>query len=224
MIHKLISLIYPTKCAVCREIITSSDKAVLCPTCIVKWRKERGYLQKRRSPEHTDGLISLVNYSKAKDNAAKRMIIMAKDRRNDGLYSFFASELAGAIARDGGRFDAVAFVPRSPAKVIETGTDQSEEIARRLAKLLGIPFVSALKCTGSTEQKLLDKNKRYENARSRFHAARSAARSLADKRVLLFDDIITTGASLSACADILKSECGASRVVALTIASSDFEN
>lgn len=222
MIRKLISLIYPTKCAVCREIIVGNDKTVLCGDCIVKWRKERGCLNRRQSPENTDGLISLVSYSKTKDSAGKRMIIMAKDRKNDGLYSFFASELASAVKADGGRFDAVAYVPRSPAKIVETGTDQSEEIARRLAKLLQIPFIRALKCSGKGEQKLLDKNARYENAKSRFHSVKNFESVIKGKRVLLFDDIITTGASLSACAEILKNECGASKVICLTVASNEY--
>lgn len=221
MIRKLISLIYPPKCAVCREIVTENGKAALCGNCLAKWRKERSYFKSRSCPSGTDGLISLVNYSKTRDSAGKRMVLLAKDRRNDALYSFFARELYCAITSDGGRFDVLTYVPRSPEKILDTGTDQSEEIAKRLAKQLKIPFVRAVRCTGKQEQKKLDKGRRYENAKSRFLLARGAGSRLEGKRVLLFDDIITTGASLSACADILKSQCGAVKVICITVASSD---
>ena len=95
----------------------------------------------------------------------------------------------------------VTYCPRSPRKVREKGTDQAERMARRLASRLGVPFVPTLARQDNEEQKMLDREARYRHASHSYHLRRGGSVTL--KRVILVDDIVTTGASMAACAEVL---------------------
>ena len=95
----------------------------------------------------------------------------------------------------------ITYCPRSPRKVRDVGTDQAERVARRLAVLLGVPFVKTLKRRDNQEQKQLTEAERRYHASHSYHLRSSASVML--KRVILVDDIVTTGASMAACTDAL---------------------
>lgn len=95
----------------------------------------------------------------------------------------------------------VTYCPRSPRKVREKGTDQAERMARHLAKRLGLPFVPTLSRRDDTEQKMLDREERRRHASHSYRLRRGASVTL--KRVILVDDIVTTGASMAACTEVL---------------------
>lgn len=89
-------------------------------------------------------------------------------------------------------------------------------LARRLGAVLGVPVVQALRTRRSAAQKQLGRAGRMQNARTAY-ACRPGT-DLSGKRVLLVDDIITTGATASACALALL-QAGASDVTAAAIAA-----
>jgi predicted amidophosphoribosyltransferase len=99
----------------------------------------------------------------------------------------------------------------------ERGYNQAELIAKPLARLLGIPFRSYLlvRTRPRHNQLRLTRRERWETVRG---AYATHERALVDKlRVLLVDDVFTTGATLDACSKALKG-AGAARVVGLTVA------
>lgn len=108
----------------------------------------------------------------------------------------------------------VTYCPRSPRKVRERGTDQSERVARRLAARLGVPFVRALVRCDNTEQKTLGEAERRRHASHSYRLRRRDAVTL--KRVILVDDIVTTGASMAACTEVLL-DGGALSVVGVSV-------
>lgn len=110
-------------------------------------------------------------------------------------------------------FDGVAFVPCTPDAYARRGFDHMEEVARHAAALLGLPFVDALARWAPRDQRGLTKGQRAENAR----ASLVPVVDVAGTRLLLLDDVLTTGATLGAAAGALKL-AGARRVAGATVA------
>ena len=117
-------------------------------------------------------------------------------------------------------FDAVTPVPLHWRKQWQRGFNQSELLARAIARRRGIPMVRALARVRFTKtQAGLSNSERRKNVAAAFHCRR-AAKTLAGKRVLLIDDVMTTGSTAAACARALK-QAGAARVVLATVARVD---
>jgi len=112
-------------------------------------------------------------------------------------------------------------VPLHHRKLRERGFNQSEEIARCAAKLLGLPLVSALKRVRYTEtQAHMPRNQRLQNLRGAFALrGKSAARlaQLEGAKVFLIDDVFTTGATTQECARVLKKEADVESVIVVTV-------
>ena len=170
-------------------------------------------------------LYSLMPYIPGGAHAASRLLLIRKQRLIPSLEDYLARLLAPlcscAAAELGGEMSewVLTYPPRSEKKRREVGHDQSCESARRLSVLAGMELVPCLarKHGANTAQKTLGAADRAENAQDSFVLVRRYRDSLRGKRVLLIDDIATTGSTLSACASILR-EAGAVSVVALTAA------
>ena len=117
---------------------------------------------------------------------------------------------ASAVLPAGG-FDAVVYVPLGKKRLRERVYDQSQLLARHIGRFLGIPVLVALeKVKGTKTQHELSRTERLHNLDKAF---RYKAR-LEGKRVLLVDDIVTTGATLRECAGELY-QAGAAEVCCL---------
>ncbi len=113
--------------------------------------------------------------------------------------------------------DWVVPVPLHPARLRSRGFNQSARLARALADRIGRPLlVDGLTRVGRpTSQVGLSRSQRIRNVRGAF--AVTDAGHIADKRILLVDDVMTTGATAQACARVLK-RSGARRVVVWAVA------
>jgi ComF family protein len=96
--------------------------------------------------------------------------------------------------------DMVTAVPVSPARRRERGYNQAELIARQVAVTLDLPYAPLLARTGSQHQLGLDRRSRLERVRGAFYAVQTRP----GERVLVIDDVITTGATLTECAVVLQ--------------------
>lgn len=98
-----------------------------------------------------------------------------------------------------GEFDVIVPVPLHASKKRKRGYNQSEEFGKGLSEILEIPctekFLSRIHATGSQTRK--SKLNRWENVSEVFKV--TSAEELRGKRVLLVDDVVTTGATLEAC-------------------------
>lgn len=130
----------------------------------------------------------------------------------DELSAPLGALLASAAGRFAGRVDAVVAVPLHPRRLAARGFDQTALLSRPVAKALGVPRGTLLCRTRDTPaQAGLDLAGRAQNVRGAFVARPCAG------RVLLLDDVRTTGATLAACAEALTA-AGASRVVTFVLA------
>ena len=114
-------------------------------------------------------------------------------------------------------FDAIAPVPLFPGRERERGYNQSLLLSQRLSVALGLPLLkrSLIRSRETPSQISLSKEKRLKNVRGAFDVRTPSL--IQKKRILLIDDILTTGATANACAAALK-EAGAVSVCVATLA------
>jgi ComF family protein len=148
-----------------------------------------------------------------------RAILLLKYGEVTSLGAWFARRLLELAKLDADAFDADVLVPvpLDSGRLRERGYNQAELIARPLARMLGIPSRSYLLVrTRPRPGKLrLTRRERWETVRGAYAMDKNAR---VDKlRVLLVDDVFTTGATLDACSRALR-RAGALRVAALTVA------
>jgi len=154
----------------------------------------------------------------AYEGALRELIHLYKYGRIKPLAHALGSLLARALPLDE-PFDAVVPVPLHWKRQWQRGFNQSELLARLVARRGGVPVRQALRRVKPTRvQAGLSNSARRDNVASAFRVRRGER--LAGLRLLLVDDVLTTGSTAAACARTLK-RAGARRVAVLTIARVD---
>ncbi|HEY2460946.1 MAG TPA: ComF family protein [Candidatus Acidoferrum sp.] len=148
-----------------------------------------------------------------------RAIVMLKFERIDPLANWFAQRLQEIVHREPAALaaDVVVSVPLHRDRYKERGYNQADLIAKPLAKLLKLPYqpVLLVRTRPRPDKQLLSFAERWEIVRGAF--ATRPGSQVDNKRVLLVDDVLTTGATLDACSQALRA-AGAKSVIGLTIA------
>ena len=128
------------------------------------------------------------------------------------------ASLAQRWARAGQLGDLLVPVPIHAARLRERGYDQAVLLAEAAGRGLGLPVVAALQRAERTAaQHALGRRARAANVGHAFILAPAAQAHLGGRAVVLIDDILTTGATLSACAAVLEAH-GARAVAGLVVA------
>ena len=154
----------------------------------------------------------------AYEGKLRQLIHLYKYGRVKTLARPLGDFMAAALPRDE-RFDAVAPIPLHWRRQWQRGFNQSELLAKTLSQRSGIPLIKALRRVRSTAtQAGLSNTARRRNVSTAFRCPWPAA--VAGKRILVIDDVMTTGSTAAACAAALK-RAGAARVALLTLARVD---
>lgn len=123
---------------------------------------------------------------------------------------YYAKHLAELMTRNSDCFedvDFITFVPIGSKRRKERGFNQAEELAVEIGKILNIKVLDALEKIGSERHQAgLSQKERQENLSGTFKLKDELEESLKDKKILLIDDVFTTGATLSECSKVLKSD------------------
>ena len=209
-LRALTRLFYPrrARCLGCGAISGCREDWV-CPDC--RAAMMRGWIGAGLPPRGIDAAAFAFVYRKA----AATLVWRLKYDDLRGLAEGMGADMARACrAIEPTGADCVACVPMHPARRHRRGYNHAELLAREVAARLGLPYLDALERVINTPQQAkADARTRYVNLRDAFRA-RPEARG---RRVLLVDDVCTTGATATACAEALR-RGGAQRVCLLCYA------
>ena len=227
-----VSLLYPATCAICREQVRAGQ--YLCDGCEGKIvRIVRPFCETCSEP-----FEGSINTAFSCANCAHRTIYFDaavavyrgrgivrdvihefKYNRQIHLRHLVARWLRAALDDDrlrGQQFDVIVPVPLHPARQRERGFNQATLLAELLSAHASIPCRPLLKrIRYTTTQTALDRSERMENLHNAFRLRKNA--DVRGLRMLLIDDVLTTGSTLSECARVLK-RAGAKSVHAATAA------
>ena len=216
-------------CVHCGERLDYEDR-VFCPDCRSRYENVKlrncsrcaKILSKCSCPnDYLDAhlvhrLIKIVRYvSSLEDLVQNRLIFCLKRENRKDVARFLAAELADAVRANIKNFSdfVLTYVPRTGKARRKYGVDQAKILAEQLSRELSIPCVRTLRSKARLSQKKLNAAERKANAV--YEAVRGA--DLIKKRVLLVDDIVTTGATMGSAAFTLKG-IGAKEIVGVCFA------
>lgn len=206
----LLNLIYPNKCPFCGRMLNSGEEG-LCSSCqkTLPWVDKPG-----KTVDFCDACLSPLWYR----DGVRKAIHCYKFRGGRSHSRFFGQVMAQAWKDQGQEpVDVIVWVPLSRKHLRRRGYDQAELLARRVGELTGLPVAPGLLKVRETQTQslILEDAARRANVLGAYAAAPDV--ELNGKRVLLVDDVATSGATLSECAACLRM-AGAESVVALTFA------
>ncbi len=214
----------PLQCIICGTA-SCYEELPLCPKCISRMQELITEPCKNCNKPamvctcgDREGLRFLFFYG---NRYSKRLIYNVKHRLDATAMDFLVELAVSASELKAETFDGVAFVPRSKRNRRLAGYDQAEEFAKSISRLYGIPVLYALEHKGNREQKLLSRRERFENMKKTYQIKKEFENDKKYGKILLVDDIVTTGATMKACADILR-EHTARQVVRLAFAKTNF--
>ena len=207
--EKLLDLFFPPRCAFCRRTGVHG----VCADC------------ERTLPYAKVQLCEGAGFGRCAspllyEDAVRESLLRFKFHGAQSAAEGYGELLARCAAEElGGQFDTVTWVPVSKKREHERGYDQARLLAKATAKELGLPLTQTLHKQRNTQPQsgTGDAAKRRANITGAYRMKRSA--DVTGKRVLLIDDIVTTGATLSECARVL-GKAGAEQVVCATVARS----
>lgn len=224
--------LFPPVCVGCRRYV--SQPGVLCGQCWPKLRMlERPWCPVMGTPfshEMGEGFLSAeaiadpppfqraraaVTYT----GVARQMVQGLKYQDRTDLAPWMARWMLRAGAELVAEADVVVPVPLHWRRFFQRKFNQSAELARAVANLGGLPFApAAVRRVKRTRQQVgLERKEREENVRAAFRVPAEAEIEIAGRRVLLVDDVYTTGATVRAVAKALV-KGGAGAVDVLTFA------
>ena len=205
-INSIIGLLYPSVCAACGTTLFKWEKLV-CTRC-------RSLLPKTGYELNEDNPLARLFYGKvrlkavtscfffSKEGKVQHLIHELKYKGNDQAGLFLGQEL-GKTIKEAPLFEGLDFlipVPLHPKREKERGYNQSMLIAQGISEVTGIAVGGdfLLRSINTSTQTHKSKEERWQNVKDIFELHR--ADRLENKYVLLIDDVLTTGATLEACA------------------------
>ena len=227
------------KCGGCRRILPfESCYSVLCPECRRKWSIAKTETCERclqsvaectcqPKPLADAGCLTLRKlFFYTVDRACEpqnEFLYHIKKKPSRRLFGYLAAELAPLLLQELSTLGidtpfenvVITSIPRTRQSRAVWGFDQAESVARSLGLLLQIPYAPVLyRRFGGKEQKHLSARGRQKNMRRRIRTRCES--EVCGRIVVLLDDVVTTGASMSVCATALR-QAGAKHIIALSM-------
>ncbi len=198
------SLFYPNLCLACRK--QSVDEEIICTKCELELPETNFHHQPDNALEERFwGRLEIqhgaAQYFFSKTNVVQELIYQlkyaSKPQVGEILGEWYGNELATSRFSE---IDCIIPIPLHPTKQYKRGYNQSAKIAKGLSKTMNKPFYEhAIIRTINTEtQTKKSKVERFNNVKNAFQIKQPEL--IRNKHILLVDDVITTGATIEACA------------------------
>lgn len=208
--------LYPSRCIFCDKILPDSLSHDVCAQCAEKYGliKKNGVVK----GEFFDDAFSAYPY----EGSVRQAMIKLKFKHRSYVAPVLAAKIAEQLELQKiPEFDIITWVPIFWRTKRTRGYDQAELIAKALAVKIQVPIVPLLVKTRKTRpMHKLKAAERRANVIGAFRATRESG-ELDNMKILLVDDTLTTGSTVSECARILKM-CGASKVYCATAAKTQY--
>ena len=210
LLEDLLELLYPTRCAFCHRLTERRQK--VCPRCLAALSRVPETVQKQHFT-HISACVSPLWY----EGDVRQSLLRYKFGGCRFYADIYADFVVKCIDENEITCDSITWVPLSRRRLRKRGYDQARLLAEALAARMGLPCERMLvkKRNNPPQSRTQKASERRANVRGVYEAA--AGVELSGRRVLLVDDIVTTGSTLSECAGILR-QAGASDVAAATVA------
>lgn len=217
VVNSVIDFIFPPACPVCGGPFNAAD--IICRNCIDAITDcSYSYIPKKRVLPHVDKISILLPY----DSICRSLIHALKYHGMKSTGLVMGKLMARKTLKDCSPAEnsCLVPVPLHPSKMKERGYNQSESLAAGFASFSGFEIsdnvIVRTKQTGT--QTALDHEKRVQNVQDAFRY--TAEKSLAGRPVIIIDDVMTTGSTISECAKALK-EGGAGKIIVSVVATPD---
>ena len=235
IITKSLNIIFPVKCVCCRKISAKSNgEDILCENCRTVLVEEASFHCRIcgnppcfcdcKKVEHIDKIVFPYFYTSDK---LTRAIFAVKKANLYYINEFFAKDMYNSLKLSDkikiDDIDIITNTPRIKNSIKFYGYNQTEILAKMIAKYTGRIYKPILEASKlyNKEQKTLDKTQRTLNVKNKFAPIKNITKNIdiiKNKNILIIDDIVTTGSTLSECSRIMKN-IGANSVYALCAAS-----
>lgn len=206
----LTGLLFPKKCLLCGRLLEHTE-TMLCVQCAVE--ASEALTLKRRIP-FLSGVFALWYY----EDHVRDSLLRFKFGNRRSYARHYGALLATKLTDRQEQFDLITWVPVSRRRKLHRGYDQVELIARSFGKHCGQAPVRCLKKIrhNPPQSTLVGLAARRANVLGAYRAVEAS--DIAGKRILLLDDIITTGATIGECARVLMT-AGAKEVYGVAVAA-----
>ncbi len=210
-LERLLDLLYPPKCPFCGRLLERGEEG-WCASCqeALPWTgPEDG-----KTVEFCEACLSPLWYRDGVRDGIRRY----KFDGGRGHARLFGEWMAQCLQDRGTRpAGLITWAPLHPKRRRERGYDQSELLARRVGELTGLPVENTLEKVRATavQSQTGEDEARRANVRGAYRVLPGVR--VDGKRVVLVDDVVTSGATLAECAAALR-QAGAASVVGLTFA------
>lgn len=201
ILNSILDLIFPPRCEVCRK----SGPEAMCQDCFLEIKFMKPHL----------GIHSVSTYEGSLKEAIHRFKFKNRKRLADPLGLLVVNYLSHIPSLNMKELDAIVPVPLHDKRLRERGFNQVDLVAHIINKYFGVPILSALERIKNTKAQFdLKREERFNNIKGAFQIKPDC--DVFDKRLLLLDDIYTTGATITECSKCLR-DAGAKRVEILTL-------
>lgn len=208
----LLQILYPKQCLICGKL----EQDTICSKCYNTLKIEAKVEQYKNKTFNKH--LYIFKY----EGKIRNLIIDYKFNDKPYLNELFAKIILKneKICRKIKKYDIIIPVPIHKKRKNERGYNQSELIAKKLAKNLNVELVtdSLIKQKNTLPQSTLSKKQREENVKTVYKIQNK--QKIENKKIILLDDIYTTGATVEECSKILKQN-GAKEILVLTIAKDE---
>lgn len=200
ILETVLDLIYPQVCGICG----SQNKKSLCNKCKVKLEKEFEFKTDNYKEDKTKNFIEHYYFFKY-ENLIRTQILAIKFQEKSYIYktiAYFLKNMQKSF-ENLKKYDIIIVVPISNQRKKERGYNQSYLIAKEISKLIKVPIVKKIlyKIKNTEPQSTLNKKQREENAKGVYKVYNST--KIHNKKILIIDDIYTTGNTVNECANML---------------------